>query len=45
MTAKQIYEKESGDVAMDSQIFYHEWSIRYTQWLEKKVEKQYNNEN
>ena len=38
MTAKQTYEIETGDKCPDNQIGYHEWHIRYVQWLEERFE-------
>jgi hypothetical protein len=34
MTAKEIYERESGNKCPTNQIAYHEWSIEYMKWLE-----------
>ena len=39
--AKDIYEKETGNIEPTDQIAYHEWYIKYVAWLEKKVELEY----
>ena len=41
MTPKEIYEKVSGNKAPDNQIAYHEWYIKYVEWLEERVELLY----
>lgn len=41
MTAKEIYEKQTGDIAPDNQIGFYEWDKRYTSWMERKIEKLY----
>ena len=40
MKAQELYEKETGDIAPNNQIAYHEWYIRYVKWLERRVEFQ-----
>jgi hypothetical protein len=40
MSAKEKYERETGDKEPDDQISYGEWYERYVRWLEKQVEKQ-----
>ena len=40
MSAKEKYEKATGDMEPNSQIDYHGWYQRYVRWLEKQVEKQ-----
>lgn len=39
MTAKQIYEAQTGDKCPSNQIAYSEWLIRYREWLEETVER------
>jgi hypothetical protein len=41
MKAQKIYEKETGNVAPSHQIAHGEWYIKYVEWLERQVEKQY----
>jgi len=40
MSAKEKYEKATGDMEPNCQIDYHGWYQRYVKWLEKQVEKQ-----
>ena len=37
MTAKELYEKETGNTCPSNQIAYSEWYNEYVRWLEKKV--------
>lgn len=41
MKAKEIYEAETGDMCPSDQIAYHEWHIRFVNWLENRVESLY----
>lgn len=43
LTAKQIYEQETGNICPSNQIAYHEWYIQYVKWLENKLLTFYNN--
>ena len=38
MSAKEKYERATGNKEPNDQIAYHEWYQRYVQWLEKVVE-------
>jgi hypothetical protein len=38
MSAREKYEKVTGDTEPDNQISYHEWHQRYVRWLENEVE-------
>lgn len=38
MSAKEKYERETGDNEPSNQVAYHEWHQRYVRWLEKEVE-------
>lgn len=39
MSAKEIYEKETGRKPPNNQIAYHEWHIEYVNWLEQRIIK------
>lgn len=39
MNAIEIYEKETGNKQPSNQIAYHEWHIKYVNWLEQQVVK------
>jgi hypothetical protein len=39
MTARELYENETGDKCPNHQIAQHEWHIRYVRWLEQTVVK------
>ena len=38
MSAKEKYQRATGDNEPSNQIAYHEWYQRYVRWLEKEVE-------
>lgn len=38
MTAKEIYQNETGNICPSNQIAYDEWYIDYVKWLENKIE-------
>ena len=37
MSAKEKYQRATGDNEPSNQITYHEWYQRYVRWLEKEV--------
>jgi len=39
MTAKEIYQRKTGDIEPSNQITYHEWYNRYVKWMQHQIEK------